>query len=91
MTGSVYPCQKCWQQNWVTDIDLNGLCPSCQLNNKEGKLNMEIDYKDMIRKSVAELRGHVEAHDATDVYMINLLDSINDYLFYLEDATKGTR
>ena len=52
---------------------------------------MEIDYKEAIRNAVAQLRGHVETHNATDVYMINLLDSINDYLFYVEDTTKGQR
>ena len=29
MTGSVYPCEKCGDQNWVMDIDDNGLCPKC--------------------------------------------------------------
>lgn len=91
MTGSVYPCHACGEQNWVTDIDDNGLCPSCQPNKKMDKSNMEIDYKEAIRNAVAQLRGHVETHNATDVYMINLLDSINDYLFYVEDTTKGQR
>ena len=29
MTGSVYPCELCGEQNWVTEIDDNGLCPKC--------------------------------------------------------------
>lgn len=88
MSGSVYPCHKCHKQNWVTDIDDNGLCRSCQ-NEEVGKSNMEIDYKDMLRKALAEAKGHVEAHNATDEYLINLLDSASDYLFYLEDTSKG--
>lgn len=48
---------------------------------------MEIDYKEAIRSAVAQLRGHVERHNATDIHMINLLDTINDYLFYVEDTS----
>lgn len=47
-----------------------------------------IDYKDMLRNTLAEAKGHVEAHNATDEYLINLLNTATDYLFYLEDKSK---
>lgn len=37
MSSSVYPCEKCEEQNWVIDIDDNGLCPKCRENTKEMK------------------------------------------------------
>ena len=33
MSGSVYPCHKCGESNWVTDIADNGLCPKCNVND----------------------------------------------------------
>jgi hypothetical protein len=35
MTGSVYPCEKCGEQNWVMDIDDNGLCADCAREKPE--------------------------------------------------------
>jgi len=29
MSGNVYPCQHCSVQNWVFDINEQGLCPEC--------------------------------------------------------------
>ena len=29
MSGSVYPCEKCKVQNWVTDINDEGVCVKC--------------------------------------------------------------
>lgn len=29
MTGSVYPCGLCGEQNWVDDINDDELCPKC--------------------------------------------------------------
>lgn len=50
--------------------------------------NTEIDYKEALRNTLMQMRGHVEAHNATDEFMINLLDTATDYLFYLEDKSK---
>lgn len=49
---------------------------------------MDIDYKEMLRKALTEAKGHVEAHNATDEYLINLLNTATDYLFYQEDTSK---
>lgn len=29
MSGSVYPCEKCKVQNWVVDINEEGVCIKC--------------------------------------------------------------
>lgn len=29
MSGSVYPCDKCGKQNWVNNINDQGLCKKC--------------------------------------------------------------
>ena len=34
MTGSVYPCDNCNEQNWVTFINDEGLCKKCANTNK---------------------------------------------------------
>jgi len=47
-----------------------------------------IDYKERVRDLLAQAQGHVKAHNATDEYLINLLITIGDYLFYLEDVSK---
>ena len=52
------------------------------------KANMEIDYKERLRELLAQAQGHVAKHNATDEFLINLLDTANDYLFYLEDTSK---
>lgn len=47
-----------------------------------------LDYKERVRDLLAQAQGHVEAHNATDEYLINLLKTATDYLFYLEDTSK---
>jgi hypothetical protein len=42
MTGSVYPCESCAEQNWVKDIDDSGLCPKCR-NLLCGNCGYEVD------------------------------------------------
>jgi len=51
-------------------------------------MEIAIDYKEMLRDTLAQAKGHVLAHNATDEYLINLLDSATDYLFYLEDTSR---
>ena len=60
------------------------------LNTEVEELNMEqeLDYKERLRALLAEAKGHVEAHNSTNEYLINLLDTATDYLFYLEDTSK---
>lgn len=33
MSGSVYPCHKCGEDNWLKDTDENGLCQKCRVND----------------------------------------------------------
>jgi hypothetical protein len=47
-----------------------------------------LDYKEQLRALLAQAKGHVEAHNSTDEYLINLLNTATDYLFYLEDTSK---
>lgn len=51
-------------------------------------MEITIDYKERVRDLLTQAQGHVEAHNATDDYLINLLKTANDYLFYLEDTSK---
>jgi hypothetical protein len=51
-------------------------------------MEQELDYKERLRALIAEAKGHVEAHNSTNEYLINLLDTATDYLFYLEDTSK---
>jgi hypothetical protein len=59
-------------------------------NTEVEETNMEqaLDYKERLRALLAEAKGHVEAHNSTNEYLINLLDTATDYLFYLEDTSK---
>jgi hypothetical protein len=59
-------------------------------NTEVEETNMEqaLDYKERLRALIAEAKGHVEAHNSTNEYLINLLDTATDYLFYLEDTSK---
>lgn len=47
-----------------------------------------LDYREALKATLDQMRGHVMLHNATDDYMINLLNTANDYLFYLEDTSK---
>ena len=56
MTGSVYPCDICDKQNWITDIDDNGLCLKCaNTNNYWRQMLRKSPNKDKIRR-IQQLR-----------------------------------
>jgi hypothetical protein len=47
-----------------------------------------IDYKDSLKEVIAQAKGRVLVDYPTDDYLINLLDTATDYLFYLEDRSQ---
>ena len=50
MSGSVYPCEKCGVQNWVVDINEEGVCTKCA---KEADILSEL----AIDTYLADIRG----------------------------------
>ena len=50
MSGSVYPCEKCKVQNWVIDINEEGVCTKCA---KEADILSEL----AIDTYLADIRG----------------------------------
>jgi hypothetical protein len=47
-----------------------------------------IDYSTAIKSVLAQAKGHALTNYPTDDYLLNLLDTATDYLFYLEDRSQ---
>lgn len=52
-------------------------------------LNTEIDYKELLRNALEQMSGYAHAlPEYENEYLINLINTAKDYLFYLEDTSR---